>query len=344
MTDKVDFTNLYALSARLLAACNEEDVIEARSVLRKLEEGNFGDRKMVKDAIDMFVARSSGEFSYRDVCHTLSLMEKNDKNNASKILSRMVERGDLTRTGKRDGIFRKPETELSLMNWKDADTTGIDIKFPLGLSEMVKVFPRNVLLIAGFPNSGKSTFCLEFARLNMKDHDIYYFNSEMGEDEFKYRLELFKNVKQEDWLKRFYSFARTDKYEDVIRAGEINIIDFLEVTEDFGLVGEKIKKIYEALGKGIALIALQKNYSRDTGRGDSLSLEKARLYLSMNPGTIKILKAKNWVGHENPNNLVLHFNLFGGSEFKPNGTWHPMSNFCSTCKGILDRQNKWRSK
>ncbi len=341
MTDKVDFTNLYALFTRGLAAVQEEDVVEARYVIKTIKEGDFGDRKMVKDAIENYVARSHGEFSYRDICHALHLMEKNDKNNASKILSRMIDRGELVKNGK---DFRKPDTELNIMDWKNADTTGIPVKFPLGLTEMVKVFPRNILLLAGFPNSGKSTFCLDFARLNMVDRDIYYFNSEMGGDEFKYRLELFDKVKQSDWLKRFYAFERTDKYEDVIRADEINIIDFLEVTEDFGLVGEKIRRIYDALGKGIALIALQKNYSRDTGRGDSLSLEKARLYLSMNPGTVKIVKCKNWASHENPNNLVTHFKLFGGSEFQQTGTWHPMSNFCSTCKDIMDRQNKWRNK
>ncbi len=142
MTNKVDFTNLYALSTRLLAACDEEDVIEARSVLRKLEEGNFGDRRMVKDAIEMFVTCSVGEFSYRDICHNLHLMERSDKNNASKILSRMVERGDLTKTGKRDGIFRKPDTELSIMDWKNADTTGVPLKFPLGVEKLVKIFPK----------------------------------------------------------------------------------------------------------------------------------------------------------------------------------------------------------
>lgn len=345
MTDKpINQTNLYNFLTRALTALTEGDTPELLFNLKQLKEGDFGDRKMVKESIKSFVTRSSGEFWYRDICHALHLVERGDKNNASKVLSRMVERGELIRNGKREGKFRKPDTELSLMDWKDADTTGLDIKFPLDLERMVKVFPRNILLIAGFPNSGKSTFCLDFARLNMKERDVYYFNSEMGADEFKYRLELFKNVKQEEWLKRFYTFDRTDKFEDVIRGEEINIIDFLEVTEDFGLVGEKIKKIYDALGTGIALIALQKNYSRDTGRGDSLSLEKARLYLSMNPGTVKIVKCKNWASHDNPNNLVLHFKLFGGAEFRPEGTWHPMTPFCSTCASILDRQKQWRNR
>ncbi len=322
MTDKVDFTNLYALGTRLLAAVQEEDAVEARYVINTIKEGDFGDRKMVKDAIELFVARSVGEFSYRDVCHNLHLMERNDKNNASKILSRLVERGELTRTGKRDGIFRKPDEELSLMNWKNADTTGLDIKFPLEIERMVKIFPKSIIIVAGVKDGGKTAICLEFARLNKDKHDIYYFNSEMGEEEFRYRLELFK-VSFETWDKGFYPYSRTESFHQVIRPDAFNVIDFLEITspEDFVSVADKIKKIYEALNKGIALIAIQKNFGRDTGRGDSLSTEKARLYLSVNRGVMKIVSAKNWTTHENPNGKVMHFKLVGGSQFLPQGEW-----------------------
>ena len=319
MTDKVDFTNLYALGTRLLAAVKEEDVVEARYVIKAFKEGDFGDRKMVMDAIKMFVARSVGEFTYRDVCHNLHLVEKNDKNNASKILSRLVENGDLIRTGKRDGVFRRPDMELNPMEWRDANTEGLNLKFPLEIEKMVKIFPKNIIIIAGSQNAGKSTFCLDFTRLNMENRDIYYFNSEMGTDEFKSRLQLF-DIGLDEW--RFYPFERSEKFEDVLRPKDVNIIDYLEVTEDFNLVADKIKKIYDALDTGIALIALQKNFGRETGRGDSLSLEKPRLYLSMDYGRMKILKAKNWQGGINPNKKIINFKLVNGSKFFPTDVWH----------------------
>lgn len=322
MIDKIDWTNLYSLATRLLAAFETEDVVEARYVINTIKEGDFGDRKMVKDAIESFVARSVGEFSYRDVCHNLHLMERGDKNNASKILSRMVERGDLTRTGKRDGIFRKPEEELALMNWRSANTTGLEIKFPLEIEKMVKIFPKSIIIVAGVKDGGKTAICLEFARLNKDKHDIYYFNSEMGEEEFRYRLELF-DVPFKTWDKGFYPYSKTESFHQVIRPNDFNVIDFLEITspEDFISVADKIKKIYEALDKGIALIAIQKVYGRDTGRGDSLSTEKARLYLSVNRGVMKIVSAKNWTTHVNPNGKVMHFKLVNGSRFLPQGEW-----------------------
>lgn len=322
MPDKVDWTNLYDLLTRGLAAVEKEDVPEMLGIIKKFQEGDFGDRKMVNDAIKSYVAASSGSFWYRDICHALHLVEKNDKNNASKILSRMVERGELVKTGAKNSEYRKPEDELSLMNWKNADTTGLDIKFPLEIEKMVKIFPKSIIVVAGVKDGGKTSICLEFARLNKDKHDIYYFNSEMGEEEMRYRLELF-DIPLETWDKNFYAYPRTENFAEVIRPDNFNVIDFLEITspEDFVSVADKIKKIYEALDKGIALIAIQKTYGRDTGRGDTLSLEKARLYLSVNRGIMKIVSAKNWVTHENPNGKIMHFALVNGSKFIPQGEW-----------------------
>jgi hypothetical protein len=102
----------------------------------------------------------------------------------------------------------------------------------------------------------------------------------------------------------------------VIKPDAINIIDFLEVHDEFWKVGGMLKEIYDKLNNGIAIVAIQKDKKKDYGRGATMGLEKPRLYLTLNPGQAKIEKAKNWADPlKNPNGLMLDFKLHQGCEF-----------------------------
>src|SRR4030042_643062 len=82
-----------------------------------------------------------------------------------------------------------------------------------------------------------------------------------------------------------------------------------------------IKGVFDKLDKGVAVIAIQKKFGAEMGRGAEFSLEKPSLYLSVDKGTIKILKAKEWRGTDNPNGKMLKFKLHHGSEFESIGEW-----------------------
>jgi hypothetical protein len=151
--------------------------------------------------------------------------------------------------------------------------------------------------------------------MNMgRDHEVVYFSSEMGATELQARLKKF-NIPMHEWKKVIWK-ERASDFAAMIRPNAINIIDFMEVHEDFFKVGLFIKQIFDKLDKGIAFIALQKNKGRDEGLGGMRSLEKARLYLSMEPGRIKIVKGKNWKSDIiNPNGLSRKYKLGGGCNF-----------------------------
>jgi hypothetical protein len=174
-------------------------------------------------------------------------------------------------------------------------------------------------VVAGTPNAGKTAFLLNFVRYNMGSHTINYFISEMGGSEFNIRISNFKYMQKKDW--NFNPRVRSSDFHDVIRPDEINIIDFLEVHEDFWKVGLFIKQIYDKLNKGIAIIAIQKNKGTDQGLGGMRGMEKARLYLAMEETKIKIVKAKNWTSQINTNGLIKRFHLEGGWEFTENTEW-----------------------
>ena len=63
-------------------------------------------------------------------------------------------------------------------------------------------------------------------------------------------------------------------------------------------------------------IALQKNPGADHGLGGARSIEKARLYLALEPGKCTIRKAKIFRQKDrNPNGLSIAFKIVGGARF-----------------------------
>ena len=162
---------------------------------------------------------------------------------------------------------------------------------------------------------------MNFAKMNMNNYKTHYFSSEMGAMEFRDRLSKFDDMNFADWAKVSFK-ERAGNFADVIDPDGINIIDFLELHDNFYIVGGLIKAIFDKLKFGIAVIALQKPGGRDEGVGGEKSKEKARLYLSMSPGLIKITKAKNWADSRvNPNKLLKKFSLVHGCKFIEQSTW-----------------------
>ena len=84
-----------------------------------------------------------------------------------------------------------------------------------------------------------------------------------------------------------------------------------------------LRAIYDKLTTGIAIVALQKAPGATMARGGVGSLEKPRLYLTMDSGTLKIEKGKNWAQQEiNPNGLSCTFKLVQGCKFIKTDSWH----------------------
>ena len=137
----------------------------------------------------------------------------------------------------------------------------------------------------------------------------------MVEDEFAIRLGKDETLTLDDW--RFEPFERSYDFDAVIEPDAINIIDFLELggdeSEYFKGVS-LIRKIYDKLGKGIAIIACQKNKDAELPKGGSGLLEKARMAVSLDPGIIKLTVAKNWADgvQHSPRGKTWTYKLVGG--------------------------------
>lgn len=298
---------------------------KVKSVITRIERK---ERNLAEEVLE-YILSTTGHFLSTDIAKCLHLSTRQELKNLSMILKRYCDKGIIEKVGERNGCWRKVDTDLEIINWQTADEKEYPIDFPLGLSSLVKLYPGNIVVLAGASNTGKTSFMLETIRLNQKHHEIFYFNSEMGASELKIRLNQFPEnlIKFNPW--KFTAIERSSNFADVIKPDAMNVIDFMEVYDEFYKIGGWIRDVHSKLKTGIAIIAIQKkastkNFNQQFGRGGELTLEKPRLYLSMDRGRIEIVKAKIWKNHEvNPNGMVRRFNLIGGCEFKPikNNVW-----------------------
>lgn len=241
------------------------------------------------------------------------------------VLGRLCREGILERLPNQPGTYRKVKIECEAIDWTRCSTEFMPLWLPWGLDEVAGIQPGNIMIFAGAKDSGKTAAMMNIAKENRHLFKIHYFSSEMGGPEFKLRASKFLDITPDQWGIDLYE--RCENFADVIRPGvkNINIIDYLEVTKDFFLVGEEIRQIWNKLKGAICIIALQKGAGIELGTGGRFSLEKARLYLSMDYGKVKIVSCKNFrPGNPlgNPRGLEYHYKLLDGCRYHKTIGWH----------------------
>jgi hypothetical protein len=158
-----------------------------------------------------------------------------------------------------------------------------------------------------------------------------YLASEMGDEEILSRLNNFKDVSTDNWAENLHIVERSSDFPTVIEnhnSNGLTLIDYLEeVDGEYNKIASNIRAIYDALGKGVVVIAIQKKRDSDIARGGEGTLEKSRVYVSIdNLCTVdfnqicamKIMKFKNWK-ERNLNYAEIHFKLSSGAEIEPIG-------------------------
>jgi len=272
------------------------------------------------DRIGEFVAVTQGYFSVTECDKECQIVTQRDKANRRQVLHRLVDKGILEKHPDKNGLFRKLVSEAPAIEWVQADISNVyRMKFPFELEKYVSLYPKNIVVCAGCGNAGKTALMLNIIKLNMNQFKIHYFNSEMGAEELKVRLSKFDDVAENEWM--FDPRERSFNFAEVIYPDDLNIIDYLELTEgNFYKVAHEIRGIHDKLHKGVAIIALQKKEGAEFGRGADLSAEKSRLYVTMDSNILKIKKGKNWAQQGlNPNNMEFPYKLVNGAKFYHEG-------------------------
>lgn len=248
------------------------------------------EEKLTQAIIEEWVRSTTGQFNLKDIYHELYIMSPESKTHVRVIMHRLKEMGIVTAEGKRDGTYRLVDQEAPEENWQAADKRVVELKFPFELEKYVRILPKSLIIVAGSPGSGKTCLLYNILVMNMYEFGIHLFNSEMGLMQINERL-----LAIDPYISNpapFHIRHREENFADVIEPDAINLIDYLDFGEEPWQVGSELRKILLKLNEGIAVVAIQKPIGRELGYGAGYSLKSAALYLSMDWGKLKIVKAR----------------------------------------------------
>lgn len=281
---------------------------------------------VTQDIIRTYLDDTDGQWvEYRDLDNDIGIRTPEQKTARRKIISRLISEQYIEKHPSINTKIRRLKSGLNRMALdfnKNADY--INFKWPFGIEEKVDVYPKSLIVTAGTKDAGKTAFCLNAARKNADMMKVHYFNSEMGDVELMNRLRNFEDYKE--WVPKVDWIERATAFEDVIFPDDFNIIDFLEVTTEFYLVSATLTAIYQKLNKGVVLVALQKDPKSQYGRGGAFSVEKARLYITLNHingvNTATIESGKMWHNTmDNPRGQFVNYKIVKGCIFTNITPW-----------------------
>lgn len=273
------------------------------------------------DGIRKWVLAIPGQFTTKDLDAELGIKDKDDKLFRTVVLEGLCDEGIIERVGNTRGTYRIRDRKMNVLSIDEDDVPEVNIWLPFGLNRNVKVQQKNIIIVAGETNSGKTSLLMNMAWMQAKFSPSRYLCSEMTGPELKSKTMAFGHV--ERW-KQVEFVERTSGFHDVILPNGITYIDYLEVYDNFFRIGEDIRKIYDALDTGVVVIAMQKATGSDLGRGGAFTIEKARLALSLYShgkmldgiiGSAKVMKAKNIRPGFNPEGREIFYTLRGGYYF-----------------------------
>lgn len=269
--------------------------------------------------IEQWISLTKGQFNVRDIWNEVGIESPEGKQYLRVILDRLEKKGIIKQLEKGYGNYRRLDFEAPKIEWELADPTKtIPLQFPFGEHELVSIYPKSIIIVAGSKNAGKTEYLYGFLKLNMSNFVVDLFNSETSPEQMKARfLSLGINPPAP-----FTVYERYDNFADVIHPDHISIIDYLDLNSEVYLVGAEIDAIYRKLKSGVAIIGLQKpppttiltktgakrTIERDLAYGGGFTAKRAVLYITMGNNKLKLLYVKTPKQKRiNPNNMTWNF-------------------------------------
>lgn len=284
---------------------------------------------LIKD----WVINSGGSFTNDQIDREFCLKTRTEKNNRSQCLYILQKQNLIKKDISLKGKWHVVDSKI---DWIDLDAVNEEyfkINLPFGLHEKLAIGRRGIIIVAGSSNAGKTTIILDTLKRNMEQpYDMVYLFSEAGEDEYKMRVRR-TGVDMDEWKGRVKAAERSRDFNDVVanhNRNGLTAIDYLEeIDGEYYKIPSAIRSIYDALGTGVAMIAIQKKSDSEYARGGEATTEKCRLYMAVDylctlehaiVCAVKLKKVKVSLD-ENMNNKELHFKIEHGSQITPLTDW-----------------------
>ena len=185
------------------------------------------------------------------------------------------------------GIGRERRPPFELVFPKDYDT-----RMQMDFANDVVVREGDLILISGMSNFGKTLLCLSFCGENIDQRPVLMGNEYTALDDepaerFMNRLDDMSDINPLGWVNwvdeagmdKFTLLPVREDYAEHIVRDRINIIDWLNLSGEYYMISPVMEAIKKALGRGICIIAIQKNEGNTAGRGGAPSKDFADLEL-----------------------------------------------------------------
>ena len=281
-----------------------------------------GHDKSLADRVREYVEDTHGWFSRSQLDKELGISSSPEKDNRKHILARLCQTKMLERHPDKDGWYRFLNSDVQWVDLRQVSQSATNLKLPLGVDQYVSLHPGNLVVVAGVSNVGKTAFLMNILHDNLTQWSgrIAYFCSEMGEEEFRSRCDKFP-FSTADFDRFRFAVHEGVHVSDVIVPDWLNFVDFLEVNQEFWLMGDYLSQIQKKVGKGLAVVAIQMTAGKELGIGGAFSKARSRLYLTLSEGTnpptgiLTVAKAKSWKGSTNPNRMAATFTISNGCRF-----------------------------
>lgn len=288
----------------------------------------------LRDALLEFVQENQGSFTNQDIDREFGIVTRSAKQNRSAALLWLYKKNYIIKDRRIAGKWNIVTSNAEWIDLEETTENYFDIDLPLGLSDMVNIPPKSLLVIAGTSNAGKTALILQILKANIrKDYKKLYMMSEMGPSEYKQRV---RNIADDivEWGGNIKAASQSAGFAGTITQNNrdgLSVVDYLEeVDGEYFRITSDIRGIYDSLNSGVGVIAIQKHSQARVGRGGEGTTEKARLYITVDTlvnqpdsviSAVKVIKAKDYPG-ENPNGKEIHIEISRrGSEIRTVSGW-----------------------
>ena len=222
-------------------------------------------------------------------------------NGIREYLRQFAEKGLLKSSGRKDGVYkvikqvesvrvftpdreRRPEFELFFPQDQDKGTE-------IEIAEKFVIREGDLITLGGVKNKGKTTLCLNFAAANIDKRPILMgneytiFTDGRFEPSPRFLNRLDAMSKWVNWVDdkgqdKFTLFPVREDYDEHIVRDRINIIDWINMdANQLYNIGKVLEDIKSHLGRGIAIIALQKSEKSTDPRGGQFARDFSDIML-----------------------------------------------------------------
>lgn len=238
---------------------------------RNEKEGRVSQEGLVQQCIE----ETTGWASIDDVSRWTGVPAKNVK----VYLARALTKGIVERHPTKAGVYRRVIAHAGFVDYKniDPETEELNVRYPGGYEKYIRTPAGGVFTLGGESGAGKTTYCLNFIRLNDHSHKIVYISTEFNRNEVRAALERFAYEKDpelyrkvDDWNFHLYECVgmTLTQLKDRIVPDAINIIDWIQMSaDDYPNLGAEISQMKARVGQGLLILVMQKDPDRDHTRG-----------------------------------------------------------------------------